>query len=78
VQGLCLRYTFGDNGLPIGWNNYKHSCMENEYGGGVVSNLWKSWHGEGVDVITKNKDHSMKWCEFQSRGILRGSNYEMF
>jgi hypothetical protein len=28
---------------------------------GNVSDFWKAWHEEGVDVITKCKDHSSKW-----------------
>jgi hypothetical protein len=61
VQGLHLKYILGDNGLPIGWLNYKPSFMETRHWGDV-SDLWKAWHKEGVDVITKYKDHSMNWC----------------
>jgi hypothetical protein len=32
VQCLCLKYTLGDNGLPIGWLNYKPSFMEQIWG----------------------------------------------
>jgi hypothetical protein len=28
---------------------------------GNVYDLWKAWHGEGVDVITKCGEHSKKW-----------------
>jgi hypothetical protein len=29
---------------------------------GNVSDLWKAWHKEGVDVITKCGEHSKRWC----------------
>jgi hypothetical protein len=29
---------------------------------GKVSNLWKAWREEGVDVITKYGEHSNTWC----------------
>jgi hypothetical protein len=28
---------------------------------GNVSEFWKAWQEEGLDVITKCKDHSSKW-----------------
>jgi hypothetical protein len=34
--------------------------MDSKYVGNV-SELWKAWPEEGVDVITKNKHHSEKW-----------------
>jgi hypothetical protein len=54
-----VKYILGDNGLPISWINYKPSFMETKYGGNV-SDLWKAWHEEGVDVITKCGYHSKK------------------
>jgi predicted phosphodiesterase len=56
---LC-KNIFGGNGLPIGWITYKPSFMETKYGGNV-SDLWKAFHKEGVDVITRCGDHSKKW-----------------
>jgi hypothetical protein len=61
VQEDSMEYILGDNGLTIGWLTYKPSFMETKYGGNV-SDLWKAWHKEGVDVITKYREHSKKWC----------------
>jgi hypothetical protein len=61
VQEYSMIYILGDNGLPIGWITYKPSFMGTTYEGNV-SDLWKAWHEEGVDVITKCGEHSKKWC----------------
>jgi hypothetical protein len=60
VQEDSMTYILGDNGLPIGWLTYKPSFMGTKYEGNV-SDLWKAWHEEGVDVITKYGEHSKKW-----------------
>jgi hypothetical protein len=35
--------------------------METKYEGNV-SDLWKAWHEEGVDVIIKCGENLKKWC----------------
>jgi hypothetical protein len=60
VQEDSMQYILGDNGLPVGWLTYKPSFMGTKYEGNV-SDLWKAWHEEGVDVITKYGEHSKNW-----------------
>jgi hypothetical protein len=60
VQEDSMTYILGDNGLSIGWLTYKPSFMGTKYEVNV-SDLWKSWHQEGVDVITKCGERSKKW-----------------
>jgi hypothetical protein len=60
VQENSMKYILGFNALPICWLTYKPSFMETKYEGDV-SDLWKAWHEEGVDVITKYGEHSKKW-----------------
>jgi hypothetical protein len=59
VQEHSVKYIIGDDGIPNGWLNYKPSLMETTFGGSV-SDLWKAWHEEGVDVVTKYGGHSKK------------------
>jgi hypothetical protein len=60
LQEDSMEYILGDNGLPIGWLTYKPSFTGTTHEGNV-SDLWKAWHEEGVDVITKYGEHSNKW-----------------
>jgi hypothetical protein len=43
VQEYSMKYILGDNGLPIGWLNYKPFFMGTKYEANV-SDLWKAWH----------------------------------
>jgi hypothetical protein len=77
VQEDSMKYILGDHGLPIGWLTYKPSFIGTKYEGNV-SNLWKSWHEEGVDVITKCGEHSKKWLATWTAAEAKKYNWQRF
>jgi hypothetical protein len=60
AQYFFVKYTLHTNGLPCGWLGLKPSFVDSKCVGNL-SELWKVWHEEGVDVITKCKEHSSNW-----------------
>jgi hypothetical protein len=45
---------------------------------GDILDLWRAWHEEGVDVITKKEDHSMKWCASLTAVEVKWYNWSCF
>jgi hypothetical protein len=70
ARGFIIKYTLDIKGLPCGWYDFKPSFMDSKYVGNV-SALWKAWHEETVDVITKNKHHSEKWSAYLKLAELK-------
>jgi hypothetical protein len=46
--------------------------------GGNVSDLWKAWHEEGVDVITKCGEHLKKWRATWTAAEVKQYNWLRF